>query len=180
MVAAILLTGSLPGALVHAHGKLDPGGASLLGPNFLDSFLSVGPAAGALLMVSEQRTAGAATLGLEISVAERPGRVALRDPSASMGLDAGYAFSDRRGFVDVHVAFGFWLVSGGAVVSPSYGRGGGGLSAGPVLIGHWRLNDGRIQHAIQFVARCDVAIRGSATDRFQLTFGLRFLFDLNG
>lgn len=180
LAVGALLVGWLPGAVVHAHGKLDPAGASLLGPDFFDSFLSAGPTAGGLLMVSGHRTTGAATLGLEISIVDHPGRTSLRDPNGSLGLDAGYAFSDRRGFVDVHVAAGFWLVSGGVVLSPSFGRGGGGLSAGPVLIGHWRLGGGAVQHEIQIVARCDVAIMGPTADRFQLTLGLRFVFDLAG
>jgi hypothetical protein len=180
MAAVTCLVVALPAVGARAHGKIAPGGASLLGPNFFDPYFSVGPVAGAMLMLSEHRTTGAATLGVEFSVAERPGKVALRDLNASMGLDAGYAFSDRRGFLDLHVAYGLWLVSAGAVVSPSYGRGGEGLIAGPVLIGHWRLNDGGVQHEIELVARGDVAVLGPTADRFQLTLGLRFLFDLDG
>ena len=131
-------------------------------------------------MLSKHRTTGAATLGVELSAVECPGRAALRDLNASIGIDAGYAFSDRRGFLDFHLAYGLWLVSAGAVVSSSYGRGGGGLSAGPVLVGHWRLNEGRIQHELQLVARGDVAILGPTADRLQLTLGLRFVLDLDG
>lgn len=131
-------------------------------------------------MLSEHRTTGAATLGVELSIVNRPGQAALTDPNASIGLDAGYAFSDRRAFLDLHLAYGLWLVSAGAFVSPSYGRGGGGLSAGPALIAHWRLTGGGIQHELQLVARGDVAIVGPRADRFQLTLGLRFVFDLDG
>jgi hypothetical protein len=85
---------------------------------------------------------------------------------------------DNRAFLDTHLAIGLWLVSAGLLVSPSYGRGGFGLGTGPLLVGHIRLNNGRIQHELQPFVRCDVAVLGWKESRWQVTTGLRLLFDL--
>ena len=145
----------------------------------LDRFFSVGPTVQARFLTSSQRSTGAISLGVGASaVGSWKGEPWLRQRTLSSGLAAGYVFQDRRAFLDGFYAMGLWRISAGAAVSPSFGRGGTGLTAGPILVGHFRLGDGPVQHELQLVVRGDFALLDGGPTANQLGVGLRFLYDL--